>query len=149
MARNHDQARASGEAAAPGSQDSLLDLLRQLTQQGAHLAEQQLSLLQAEVREGADDVKASVGAMLGAAVVGIAGLGVLLMGIAYLLGDAIDNLAVGTLIVGGATLVVAFILYSSARAKMKSAQLSAERTRRTLERTPDAIRGDLHTETRP
>ena len=142
-------ARPAEPGAAPGSQDSLLDLLRQLTQQGAQLAEQQLALLQAEVREGADDVKATLGAMLGAAVVGIAGLGVLLMGVAYLVGDAIDDLGIGTLIVGAAALLVALILYGGARRKLAHAHLSAERTRRMLERAPDALRGDLHTENRP
>lgn len=136
-------------APATGSQDGLVDLLRQLTQQGAHLAQQQLSLLQAEVREGTEDLKASIAAMLGAAVVGIAGLGVVLMGLAYLLADAIDSLAGGTLIVGGVTLLIAFILYSAARKKMGGAHLTAERTRRTLERTPDALSGDLQTENRP
>ena len=45
--------------------------------------------------------------MLGAAVVGIAGLGVILMGLADPLGDAINNLGLGTLIVGGAALALA------------------------------------------
>jgi uncharacterized membrane protein len=76
-------------------------------------------------------------------VVGLAGLGVLLMGIAYLLGDAIDNLGLATLIVGIVTLVLAYALYRSGAAKMSATNLSPERTQRTLQRTPDAVRGDL------
>jgi phosphate/sulfate permease len=95
------------------------------------------------VREAADDVKAAVASMLGAAVAGIAGLGVVLMGLAYLLGQAINNVGVATLIVGIVTLVVAFLLYSNARRNMDAKHLSAQRTRHTLERTPDALRGDL------
>lgn len=144
---NPQQEQYPGATSAPngaqGSGDNLLDLLRQLTRQGTHLAEQQLALLQAEIRETGSDIKTAVGSMLGAAVAGIAGLGVLLMGLAYLLADAIDNLAVATLIVGAVTLLVAFILYSGARKKMDAAHLSPERSRRTLERTPDAVRGDL------
>lgn len=135
-----------GSASRPGSgqgQDNIVDLVRQLTSQGSHLAEQQLQLILAEVREATDDLKAAVAGMLGAAVVGIAGLGVVLMGIAYLLGDAIENLGLATLIVGVVTLVVAAILYASARKKMSATQLSPERSRRTLERTPGAVRGDL------
>lgn len=132
-----------------GANDNLLDLMRQLTRQGSHLAEQQLALMQAEVREAATDVKTAVGGMLGAAVFGIAGLGVLLMGLAFLLGDAIDDTGLATLIVGAATLVIAFILFSSAKTKMNAAHLSPDRTRRTLERTPDVVRGDLHSETKP
>jgi hypothetical protein len=125
------------------SQDNIVDLVRQLTSQGSHLAEQQLQLILAEVRETTNDLKVAVAGMLGAAVVGIAGLGVVLMGLAYLLGDAIENLGLATLIVGLVTLVVAAILYAGARKKMNAAHLSPERSRRTLERTPDAVRGDL------
>jgi predicted lipid-binding transport protein (Tim44 family) len=134
---------SQGGAGQGQGQENLLDLLRQLTRQGSHLAEQQLQLVQAEVRESANDVKAAVGGMLGAAVAGIAGLGVLLMGLSYLLADAIENLGLATLIVGVVTLIIALILYSSARKKMNAADLSAERSQRTLARTPDAVRGDL------
>lgn len=130
-------------AGSPETSDNLVDLVRQLTRQGSHLAEQQLNLIQAEVRESAADVKTAVGGLLGAAVVGIAGLGVFLMALAYLLADAIENLGLATLIVGVATLVLAFILYSSARKKMDAAHLTPDRTKRTLERTPDAVRGQL------
>jgi hypothetical protein len=84
--------------------------------------------------------------MLGAAVVGISGLGVTLMALAYLLGDAIDNLGLATLIVGLATLALAYFLYSAGSKKMSATHLAPERSQRTLERTPDIARGDLHTE---
>ena len=132
-----------------GSGENLADLVRQLTQQGTHLAEQQLNLVKAEVRESVGEVKTAVGSMAGAAVVGIAGLGVTLMGLAYLLGDAIDNVALATLIVGVATLVLAYILYSAGSKKMAAAHLAPDRTVRTLERTPDAARGALTPESRP
>jgi len=129
-----------------GGGDNIVDLLRQLASQGSHLAEQQLSLIKAEIREASNDIKTAVAGMAGAAVVGIAGLGVVLMGLAYLLGDAIDNVGFGTLIVGLAALGVAYLLYSSAAKKMKTSHLAPERTQRTLERTPDVARGGLHTE---
>ena len=137
---------AGGQAPAGGSSDNIVDLLKQLAGQGSHLAEQQLSLIKAEVRESAADVKTAVGAMAGAAVVGIAGLGVTLMGLAYLLAQAIDNLGLATLIVGLATLGLAYVLYSSGSKKMQATHLAPDRTQRTLERTPDIARGDLHTE---
>lgn len=132
-------------AAAGGSAggDNVVDLLKQLVGQGSHLAEQQLALIKAEVRESTSEMKTAAGAMAGAAVVGLAGLGVLLMGVAYLLGAAIDNLGLATLIVGAATLLIAYMLYRSGAAKMSTAKLSPERTQRTLQRTPDAVRGDL------
>lgn len=126
----------------------IASLLRELMGQGTHLAEQQLALLKAEVRSSATSVKVAVGAIAGAAVVGIAGLGVVLMGLAYLLADAIDHLGLATLIVGVVTLIIAFILYRSAMAKVQAAELAPERTQHTLERTPAALRGDLTPEHR-
>jgi hypothetical protein len=142
---NDDPTPFPGSAQRSGAgQDNIVDLVRQLTSQGSHLAEQQLQLILAEVRETTTDLKVAVAGMLGAAVVGIAGLGVLLMGLAYLLSDAIENLGLATLIVGIVTLIIAAILYGSARKKMDATHLSPERSRRTLERTPDAVRGDLN-----
>lgn len=135
----------SSPAAAP-SGDNIVDLLRQLVGQGSHLAEQQLSLIKAEIRESTADMKMAVGGMVGAAVVGIAGLGVLLMSFAFLLADAIENLGLATLIVGAVTLVLAYVLYRGAAKKMSATHLAPERSQRTLERTPDALRGDLYQE---
>ena len=138
-------ARASSTSTAAGG-DNVIDLLKQLAGQGSHLAEQQLALIKAEIHESTSDLKTAVGAIAGAAVVGLAGLGVTLMGIAYLLGDAIDNLGLATLIVGVAALGLAYVLYRSGANKMSATNLTPERTERTLQRTPDAVRGDLQTE---
>ncbi len=121
----------------------VVDLLRTLTEQGAHLASQQVALVQAEMRESVNDLKAGITALVGAAVVGIAGLGVLLMALGTLLGDAIDNPGLGLLIVAVVTLVVAYVLYLGAAKKMSATELTPERTQRTLERTPDAAAGNL------
>ena len=134
------------DAPPPAGGDNIVDLVRQLAGQGSHLAEQQLSLVKAEIREATGDIKTAVGGMAAAAVVGISGLGVTLMGLAYLLGDAIDDLGLATLMVGLATLALAYLLYSAGAKKMSAAHLAPERSQRTLERTPDIARGDLHTE---
>jgi hypothetical protein len=130
-------------ATSSSGSDNVVDLLRDLVGQGTHLADQQLSLIKAEVRESAADVKIAVGGMAGAAVVGIAGLGVVLMGLAYLLAEAIGNVGLATLIVGAVTLVLAYVLYRGAASKMSATSLTPDRTERTLKRTPDAVRGDL------
>src|SRR5687767_14205578 len=126
-----------------GGSDNVVDLLKQLTMQGSHLAEQQLALIKAEVRESTNDLKTAVGSMAGAAVVGLSGLGVTLMGAAYLLGDAIDNVPLATLLVGLATLALAYILYRAGAKKMAATHLAPDRTQRTLQRTPDAARSNL------
>ena len=109
---------------ASGS-ENIVDLLRDLVGQGTHLADQQLSLIKSEVRESAADVKTAVSGLVGAAVVGISGLSVLLMGLAYLLADALDNLGLATLIVGAVTLVIAYVLYRSAAGKLIEGLLKA------------------------
>lgn len=127
----------------PTPNDNVVDLLRELVGQGTHLADQQLKLIKAELREATTDLKVAVGGMVGAAVVGIAGLGVLLMGLAYLLAAAIEDLGLATLITGVVTVVIAYILYRSAASKMKTTHLAPDRTQRTMQRTTEAVRGDL------
>ena len=126
-----------------GGDDNIVDLIGHLTQQSGHLAQEQIKLVQAEMRESLQDLKEVIVAMLTAAVLGIAGLGVTLMGIAYLLGDAIDNVDLATLLVGIATLIVAGILYAGARKKMDATHLKPERSIQAAERTADAAKGNL------
>lgn len=128
---------------ADGEDRNIVDLVGRLTQQGAHLAREQVNLMQAEVREGVQEIKAAVAAMAGAVVLGIAGLGVLLMGIAYWMGDLLDNLALGTIIVGSATVVVAGILYASGRSAAGTAKLNPDLTIETIADTPAAMTGTL------
>ncbi len=128
----------------PSDDSNVVDLVGRLTQQGAHLAREQVSLMQAEIREATQDVKTAVGAIAGAAVLGIAGLGVLLMGLAYLVGDALANLPLATIIVGSATLVIAGIMYAGAKSKTKAAHLRPDRTIDTITDTPAAATGDLN-----
>lgn len=132
----------TASASASGG-DNIVDLLKELVGQGTHLADQQLSLIKAEVRESTADIKTAIAGLAGAAVVSIAGLGVVLMGLAYLLADAIEHLGWATLIIGVVTLLLAFVLYRGAASKMSATHLAPDRTQRTLQRTPDAVRGDL------
>lgn len=128
-------------AAAGGGGENVVDLLGRLTSQGAHLAQEQVALMQAEVREGVSDIKQAIGAYAGAAILGLSGLGVTLMGLGYLLGDAIDSVPLGVLIVGVLTLIVAAILSFRGRDKVAAAHLKPERTIRTVENTPDILSG--------
>lgn len=128
---------------ATSNDPSVVDLIGQLTNQGAHLAQQQVNLVQAELREGIDDLKVAISSLIGAAVVGISGLGVVLMGLGVWLGDALDNYQLGIIIVGLATLVLAFIMFQAAKKKMSAANLKPERTIDTAERMPDAATGNL------
>jgi len=127
-----------------GEDRNIVDLLGHLTQQGAHLAREQISLVKAEIREATTDIKAAIAAMATAAVVGIAGLGVLLMGIAYYVARALGDLALGTTLVGAATMLVALVLYLGARKKIDASHLKPDRSIETLADTPTVATGDLH-----
>ena len=125
---------------------SLPDLLRTLTDQGTHLASQQVALVKAEVTEAINDLKIGIVALVGAAVVGIAALGVFLMALGHLLGQVLgDKYTVGwgLLIVAIVALIIAYVMYSSATKKLSATNLTPERTQHTLERTPDAAAGNL------
>lgn len=128
-----------------GKDEGIGDLLRRLTDQGSHLAQQQAALIQAEVRSGIDDLKAAAGAMAGAAVVGIAGLGVFLMGLAFLLAEVMQ-LWLATLIVAAATLAAALAMAMTGKKKLQSTDLRAPRSQRTIERAPGAIAGETQDE---
>jgi hypothetical protein len=130
---------------AGGDDPNIIDLVSHLTQQGAHLAKEQVCLMQAEVRVAADDIKSAVAALAAGVVFGVAGLGVLLMGIAYLVGDALENLALGTIFTGAATLVVAGILYASGKNKVSTTNLTPDRTIASFADDADAVARALPT----
>ena len=125
-------------------QEGIGELLSRLTSQGAHLAQEQVSLVQAEMREGVQDIKEAVAALLGAAVVGIASLGVILMGLGLWLGIALNNDGLGVLIVGLIAGVIAYIMYSAAKKKVDATNLKPTRSIRTAEDTPAAVTGHMN-----
>jgi hypothetical protein len=146
--------RASGEEAPPrrtetsafnfrqrADGEGIAELLRDLTEQGSHLAQQQAHLVEAEVHAAIGDLKESIAAMAGAAVVAIAGLGVLLMAVSFLLGTAMP-LWLGTLIVAVATMAGAYAMFASGKKKLQSKSMTMDRTRHTLERAPSAMSGN-------
>ena len=103
-----------------------------------------MSLVQAEMREGIDEIKLAIGALAGAAVVGIAGLGVVLMGLGLLLDELFDVLGLGTLLVGLLTLLVAYLMYKSGQKKLAASNLKPERSIRTAEHSAQAATGNLN-----
>lgn len=126
---------------------SIPQLLRDLVHQGSHLAEQQTSLVQAEVRSAVTDMSAAAGAMAGAGVVAIAALGVFLMGLSFLLGRAMPLWA-ATLIVAVATMGIAYLMFAAGKKKIQNSSLGMDRSLRTIERTPQAIAGSTNGEDR-
>lgn len=137
--QNFDGGRGPGDA-------NVVDLLGRLTSQGAHLAQEQIALIQAEMRDGVAGIRTAIAAYASAAIAGLAGLGVTLTGLGWLAGDALDNVPLGIVMVGAGTLLIAAILYAGARKKIRQSSLRPERTLRTLEDTPEIVTG-AHTTT--
>lgn len=131
-----------GVRVGPDNDESIASLIRRLTEQGAQLAHQQTELIRAEVSEGLSEVTQGVASMAAAAVVAVAGLGVLFMAAAYGLAEFMP-LWIATLVVATVALLLALLLFWSGRKKMQSSSLSVERTRRTLERAPTAVTGQI------
>lgn len=121
--------------------ESLTGLVSDLARQGGHLAEQQSRLIQAEVGSAIGDLKESIAAFSGAAILGIAAVGVVLMAISFLLGSAMP-LWLGTLIVGVVALGVAYAMCIAGRNKLKAKSMTLDRTRHTMERAPAALSGE-------
>ena len=144
MTRGEASAFSFGARADTDRRDneSIPELIRDLVSQGSHLAEQQTKLVQAEVRSAAKEMTAAIGAMAGAGVVAIAGLGVFLMGLSFLLGQAMPLWA-ATRIVAVATMAVAYAMFAAGKRKIAdSNSLRMDRTRHTMERAPSAITGN-------
>ena len=132
--------KAAFDFSKRGDDESIPQLLGRLADQGSHLAQEQAKLVQAEVRASVNEIKQAAGAMAGAAVAGIAGLGVLLMGLSFLLAEFM-TLWLATMVVAAATLIGAYALYEGGRQKLQSSTFDIDRTRRTIERAPDAVTG--------
>lgn len=139
----------SQERAAGASH--LGELIGRLASQGAHLAQEQVALIQAEVRESVSDIRSSIAAYATAGIFALAGLGVTLTGAGWLIGEAMDNVPLGISLTGIATLLLAAFLYAGARRKGAAADLKPQRTLRTLEDTPDILSGpsSIHPPTTP
>lgn len=126
----------------PVSSTNPIDLVKRLVNQSSILAKQELALVQAEMGQALDDIKIAMGSLVGAAVVGISGLGILLLAFVYLLSETMDPW-LAAFIVAGVTLVIAWLMYAGAKKKMDAANLKPTRTIRTVQDTPDAVTPDM------
>lgn len=107
--------------------DSIADLIRNLATDLSALLGKEIQLAKAEVGESVTDVKTAVGAIATGAVVAIAGLVVLLFSAVYGLSNVVEPW-LAALIVGGAALLVGFMMVGAAKKKMSAESLVPDRT---------------------
>lgn len=110
-----------------GTDRSIPQLLRDLTNQYSQLMRDEFALMKAEMQQKVNQV-ASGAVMLGVgAVLGLAALIFLLLAATLALANVVAPW-LSALIVGGATLVVALIVVSKGRSNLKTANLQPQRS---------------------
>jgi len=121
-------------------QRSVGELIGEVTQDFAKLMRQELDLAKAEMKQEATKSGKAAG-MLGGA--GFAGYMVALfvsLAAWWALANGMDE-AWAALIVAAVWAVIAAVLYSSGRKKMREVHLTPDRTVSTLKNVPDALKG--------
>jgi hypothetical protein len=119
---------------------SVGDLIGNVTRDLSTLMRQELALAQAELKQEASKTAKGAGAMAGA---GVAGYFVLLF-LSLALWAGLANLmdaGWAALIVAVIWAIVAAVLFSTGRAKLRQVHPTPERTVDTLSRVPDALKG--------
>lgn len=119
--------------------DSIADLIRNLATDLSALLGKEIQLAKAEVGESVSEVQTAVGAIATGAVVAIAGLVILLLSAVYGLSNVVDPW-LAALIVGGAALLVGFMMVGAARKKMSAESLVPDRTIDAAKKDQDTIK---------
>jgi uncharacterized membrane protein YqjE len=118
--------------AAPQMQRSVPEILEDMASNLTQIVQAEFRLAKTELKEGAEKV-AGPGAAMGAGVALVLyGLGFLLLAAVYALSLVMAGW-LATLIVGGVLAVAAGILISAGATKLKRANLTPDKTIRTLE----------------
>ena len=120
---------------------SVGEVLGDITGDLSTLIRQELELAKAELKESADHAKAAGGMFAGAGVAGHLALIFLSLALWWALGDLLDSLGWSALVVGLLWAIVAAVMASMGRTRMKRATPLAPRTLDTSKDIPDALKG--------
>jgi Putative Actinobacterial Holin-X, holin superfamily III len=124
---------------APGTNRGVGQLLREVAEDGAHLARQEVHLARIEFAQIARDIGKGTGFTVAAAMIGLLTVQMLVFGVVLLLGDALFSgrywvaAFVLTAILGG----IAFYLLRRGSALLSPKNLKPEQTLATLRRDKD------------
>jgi hypothetical protein len=133
-------ARPHDEAPDP-SLRSVGDILGDITTDLSTLMRQEVALAKAELRETTDHAKAAGSMFAGAGVAAHLALIFLSLALWWALGDVLGSLGWSALIVGALWAVVAGVMASVGRNRIKRATPVAPRTVETAKDIPDALKG--------
>jgi hypothetical protein len=127
-------------ADAPQTSRGMGELLREVAEDGAHLARQEVNLARIEFAQIARDIGKGTGFTVAAAMLGLLTVQMLVFGVALLLGDALFRghywiaAFVLTVILGGIT----FFLLKRGTSLLSPRNIKPEQTLATLRRHKDA-----------
>ncbi len=121
------------KGAVPPTEPSLAELMTGLTSDFSTLVRKEAELARVETEQTINKAIRSAVMIITSGLVAYAGLLVVLAAVSIWLGALIDNLWLGTLIVGVIVLVVGLILYIMGRGRLDDISISPERTVQTLQ----------------
>ncbi|MGF1627446.1 MAG: phage holin family protein [Alphaproteobacteria bacterium] len=110
----------------------LSELMRDLVNQVASMIRHELGLARAEMSEKASQASSGVGMLAAALALGMAGLVILLMAGVFALDTVMEPWA-AALIVGGAAVIVAWVLVAIGKSHLRARNLMPSRTLRSVQ----------------
>jgi hypothetical protein len=121
---------------APGTNRGVGELLRDVAEDGAHLARQEVHLARIEFAQIARDIGKGTGYAVAAGMLGLLTVQMLVFGIVLLLGDAIfrGNYWIAAFVLTAIMAGVAFYLLKRGTALLSPKKLKPEQTLATLRR---------------
>lgn len=132
--RLDDDARRDAARAQPNPtvystpEPTLGELFTSLTEDFSTLVRNEIKLAKAETMESVSTATRGGGLMAAGGFVAYAGLLIVLMGIAVLVGQAIGSYWLGAVLVGVLTLAAGAVIFFSGRSAMKNVNLTPDKT---------------------
>src|SRR4029079_11579996 len=116
------------------------EILREVAEDGAHLARQEVNLARIEFAQIARDIGKGTGFTVAAAMIGMLTVQMLVFGIVLLLGDALfrGHYWIAALVLTAVLGALAFILLKKGTALLSSRNIKPEQPLATLRRHKDA-----------
>lgn len=139
MAGIQPKSVTDANTAAPGSRDSIPDLIRQLANDISTLTSKEMALAKAEFREAANDAKKGVGSIASGAGVAFGGFLILLLSATYGLSEIMPPWG-AALVVGAIALVVGMMMVGGGKKKLEADSFVPERTIDSVQKDRAAVK---------